>query len=234
MKSQIVQSRKPGLAKKIGWVGMLILAVLMFLLASRYLTLNPEVYFPEQKAIYMAHTTMLLMHITGAMLATIIGPFQFLPGIRKRRFLRLHRWLGRTYLLGILFGGLGGLYMAQLAYGGLPARLGFTTLAILWLFSGFMAYRHIRNKQITSHREWMTRNYALTFAAVTLRLWQLVFGIAGVDFLLGYITVAWLSWIPNLLVVEWRISRRKRSQLRSRIAGLLAQPGAGGKPAQTD
>lgn len=33
------------------------LALLMFILAGRYLTLNPEVYFPEQKAVYIAHTT---------------------------------------------------------------------------------------------------------------------------------------------------------------------------------
>jgi uncharacterized membrane protein len=210
---------------------MLFLAALMFLLASRYLTMNPDVYFPEQRAVYVAHTTMLLMHIVGAMLATLIGPFQFLPGIRKGRFLKLHRWLGRTYLLGILFGGLGGLYLAFLAYGGLPARLGFASLAILWLYSGFTAYRHIRNKEIERHREWMTRSYALTFAAVTLRLWQLIFGMAGVDFLTGYVTVAWLCWIPNLLVAQWMISQRRRSQPRPRLIDL---PGNGQKSAQTD
>jgi len=118
----------------------------------------------------MAHLTMLMMHILGAMLAILIGPFQFLPGIRKGRWLKVHRWLGRTYLLSILFGGLSGLYMAQLAYGGSIARLGFTSLASLWLFSGYRAYKHIRSKETDRHREWMTRNYALTFAAVALRL----------------------------------------------------------------
>ena len=52
---------------------MFFLALLMFILAGRYLTLNPEVYFPEQKAVYIAHTTGLLIHIIGAMLTVITG-----------------------------------------------------------------------------------------------------------------------------------------------------------------
>lgn len=207
MKSQI---KKPFL-NKVGWWVMCVLAVFMFLIASPYLGMNPDTYFVEQKLVYMAHTSMLIMHIVGAMLATIIGPFQFLERIRKGRVLNVHRWMGRIYLLGVLFGGIGGLYLAPLAYGGLPARLGFATLGILWLFSGYMAYKNIRNKKIEAHREWMTRNYALTFAAVTLRLWLITLGGIGVEFLVAYITVAWLCWIPNLFVAEWIIiNKRKR------------------------
>ncbi len=230
MKSQIAQSSKPRGFNKVGWSVMTFFAVLLFLLASRYLTLNPEVYFSEQKAVYMAHTAVLLMHIIGAMLATIIGPFQFLPQIRTKRYLNLHRWLGRTYLLGVLFGGIGGLYMAQLAYGGLPARLGFTALAIVWLFSGFKAYKHIRNKEIEQHREWMRRNYALTFAGVMLRLWVPIFGAIGIDFTTGYIVVAWLAWIPNLLVAEWIIRRARTDQRRAAVLARYETP----RIAQTD
>ena len=98
-------------------------------------------------------------------------PFQLLRRSTTRRYVRLHRWVGRVYLVGVLVGGLGGLYMAPLAYGGLSTRVGFGLLAVLWLFTGAMAYARIRARQIESHRRWMIRNYALTFAAVTLRLW---------------------------------------------------------------
>ena len=53
MKSQLIPSRQPSILPKIGWAFMLLLAVLMFLLAGRYLTVNPDVYFAEQKAVYM-------------------------------------------------------------------------------------------------------------------------------------------------------------------------------------
>jgi len=227
MKPQTVRS-KSGVMKKVGWAVMTLLAVLIFLMAGRYLTFNPEVYFSEQKAVYIAHTAMLIMHIVGAMLALIIGPFQFLPVMRTNGFLKLHRWLGRTYLLAVLFGGLGGLYMAQFAYGGIVSSLGFAALGSLWLYSGFRAYRHIRNKEIDQHREWMTRNYALTFAGVMLRLWVPVSIMAGMDFVTAYRIIAWLCWVPNLLVAQWIIQRRSLRVELSNIA-VRAQ-----KTVQTD
>ena len=103
--------------KKAGWGLMFFLALLMFILAGRYLTLNPEVYFPEQKAVYIAHTAGLLIHIIGAILTVIIGPFQFLPRIITKKYIRLHRWMGKIYLSGVVFGSLGGFYMALMAVG---------------------------------------------------------------------------------------------------------------------
>jgi uncharacterized membrane protein len=234
MKSQIVRSQKPGLLKKIGWSIMLFLAVLVSLMVSRYLTLDPEVYFPEQKMVYMAHITMLIIHVVASMLAILIGPFQFLPGIRKGRLLKFHRWLGRTYLLGILFGGLSGLYMAQFGYGGPITELGFAALACLWLYSGFMAYKHIRNKNIEGHRQWMIRNYALTFAGVMLRVWMPTSGVLGIDFLMAYRAVAWLCWVPNLLVAEWIIRGSRRSQRSSQRVDRPGTTVSVQKTAQTD
>lgn len=203
-------SKGAAFAKGIGWGLMFLLAILLFVVASRYLTQGPKVYFSEQREVYIANIVPLLTHIAGSMLATIIGPFQFLRKTRTGHFLKIHRWLGRIYLLSVLFGGLGGAYMGTIAYGGPIARLGLMTIAGLWLVSGYMAYMHIRNKKIELHRKWMVINYAITFAGVTLRLWQIVFGVIGLDFLTGYIIVTWISWIPNLLVALW-INKRNRS-----------------------
>ena len=202
------------ISKRIGWSLIFIFSVLMFLLASNYLSLNPDTFFPFQKETYSVHIIGLMLHITGAMLAIITGPFQFLPQLRKGRFLKLHRWLGRLYLLGIAVGGLAGLYMSFIAFGGIIARLGFATISTLWLFTGYKAYSSIRQKNIDAHKAWMIRNFSLTFAAVTLRIWGGVFQLLGLDFELGYVITAWLSWIPNLLFAEWLI-RRGSSPYRS-------------------
>ena len=159
---------------------------------------------------YIANVVPLTMHIAGAMAAMVIGPFQFLPRMITRRYVNIHRMLGRIYLVGVLVGGLGGLYMAFLAFGGFPAKLGFATLACLWLLCGAVAFRRIRARQIQSHRAWMVRTFALTFAAVTLRLWMVVFQVAGLDYIESYIAVAWLSWVPNLVVAEWIVHRITR------------------------
>jgi uncharacterized membrane protein len=229
MKAQIAQARKPNLGKIFGWSLLLLMAVFPVLISIGYLTLKPEdIHFAEQKAVYLAHHAMLMVHIVASMLAILIGPFQFLPQLRKGRLLKIHRWLGRVYLVSVLLGGLSGLYMAQFGYGGLITELGFATLAILWLYSGYRAYKQIRNKDIEGHRQWMIRNYALILAGTLLRLWMpILVGGVGIEFVMAYRAVAWLCWVPNLLVAEWIIRRTKDSQPRTRMAARLGNPTSG-------
>jgi hypothetical protein len=194
----------------VSWGIMTVLALGMALVASRYFSLNPDVFFPQQRDIYVAHQVGIMAHIVGGVLALGLGPFQFLKRLRTQ-WLQVHRWIGRFYLPGILLGGTAGLYMAFYAYAGMAASLGFATLAVLWLVTGFMGYRTVRARESSAHGDWMVRNFALTFAAVTLRLWlpllTVVFGATT-----GYEIVAWLCWIPNLVVAEAIVQARFRRQ----------------------
>jgi len=118
--------------------------------------------------------------------------------------------MGRVYLTAVLIGGTGGFMLATMAVGGLVARVGFVLLAALWLYSGTQAYLAIRRGDVENHRQWMVRNFSLTFAAVTLRihLGILTAGF-GYSFDEAYPTVAWLSWVPNLVIAEWFLVRRR-------------------------
>jgi len=49
----------------------------------------------------------------------------------------------------------------------------------------------------------MIRSFALTFSAVTLRLYILLSQMLGLDFITAYRAIAWLAWIPNALFAEW-------------------------------
>jgi uncharacterized membrane protein len=119
--------------------------------------------------------------------------------------------MGRVYLgVGVLVGGLAGLYMSCFAFGGLPARLGFGSLAMLWLFTGARAYLAIRAGDTAAHRRWMIRNFALSFAAVMLRLYIPASVISDIAFATAYPVIAWLCWVPNLLVAEWLVRRPRR------------------------
>jgi uncharacterized membrane protein len=150
----------------------------------------------------------LRLHIAGGMGALLAGPWQFSSKLRARA-LNLHRWLGRFYLVEVLIGSIGGFAMAVVSSEGLPTHLGFGILAVLWFFSGLQAYRMVRKGNIEAHRQWMIRNFALTFAAVTLRI-ELPFMLALLHwpFRPSYITVSWLCWVPNLLIAEWMVRRR--------------------------
>jgi len=157
---------------------------------------------PEMRAVFEAHSTAIRVHVLGAAVALMLGPFQFSRRLRGRQP-RVHRWLGRAYLgIGVLAGGGAGLWMAAFAQGGVASKLGFGLLAAAWLATGALAYIAIRRRDTASHRRWMVRNFALTFAAVTLRLYLPASMAAGIPFELAYPVIAWLCWIPNLLVAE--------------------------------
>jgi uncharacterized membrane protein len=194
------------IARIAAWTAMTVLACGIGFASSRYLSANPEVFFPQQRAVYQANLVRLLLHVGGGVTALLLGPWQFWSRLRRRQA-RIHRALGRAYLCAVLAGGIGALALAPLAYGGLPARAGFATLGLLWLGTAAVAFGAIRRADRARHRRWMIRSYALTFAAVTLRLWLPALQWTGLDFETAYATVAWISWVPNLGVVELALRR---------------------------
>ncbi|MGN4673447.1 DUF2306 domain-containing protein [Bacillus cereus group sp. MYBK225-1] len=153
--------------------------------------------------------SMLFTHITTSIVALVIGPFTLSTKFRERNINR-HRIAGRIYLVGILLGGLSGLYLSFYATGGLVAKLGFGLLSVFWLTSAYQALHRVKNKKMKDHRNWMIRNYSLTFAAVTLRIWLPLFIVLfGIEqFELIYAVIAWLAWVPNLIIAELFIRQR--------------------------
>jgi uncharacterized membrane protein len=162
---------------------------------------------PDMRAGFEAQRGAVYTHAFAAAVALALGPFQFSARLRTRQP-AVHRWLGRLYLgVGVLVGGISGLYIAYHAFGGLAARLGFGCLALAWLYTGARAYLAIRARHIAAHRRWMVRNFALAFAAVTLRLWVPASFAAGLEFAVAYAVIAWLCWVPNIAVAELWLNR---------------------------
>ena len=65
----------------------------------------------------------------------------------------------------------------------------------------------------------MIRSWAMTFAAVTLRLYLPIPPmLLHMSFMDGYRAIAWLAWVPNLLVAELYL----RGALRSRRVSAFA------------
>jgi uncharacterized membrane protein len=165
---------------------------------------------PDMRATFEANRAGIYAHVFASVAALTLGPFQFCEGLRVTRP-AVHRWSGRLYLgVGVLVGGLSGLYMAFHAFGGPVSRLGFGSLALAWLYTGFRAYRAIRAGDVVSHRRWMVRNFSLAFAAVTLRLWLPASVASGVPFELAYPVIAWLCWTPNLVFAELLLRRVRK------------------------
>lgn len=187
--------------KKASWYLMIFLSVGVSAYAAvAYGLFEPgALVHPDMRATFEAKAVALRLHVFAAILALVLGPLQFSRKLRTRRP-RLHRMTGRVYLaIGVGLGGSSGLYLAQSAFGGIVSRMGFSALALAWLFTGIQAYRAVRRGDIARHREWMVSNFGLTFAAVTLRIYLPLSMVAGIPFEVAYPAIAWLCWLPNLL-----------------------------------
>jgi uncharacterized membrane protein len=156
-------------------------------------------------------------HIVFAGLALLLSPLQFVARLRDRAP-RVHRVNGRVVLGAIGLASLAGLVLAPMNVAGPVGTAGFGALAVLWATFAVLAFRAIRRGDVVAHRRWMVRTFALTYAAVTLRLWLGVlitlFIVAGVDpdaaFGRAYVIVPFLAWVPNLLVAQWWLRRGDR------------------------
>jgi uncharacterized membrane protein len=196
----------------LAWVVVTLLALAVVLVVSRYLSFDPEVYFSEQRANYLQHEFALGVHVLSGILALVVGPWQFVAAIR-RRFVRVHRFLGAVYVASAFALGLSGLVFVPTAYTGASAVAGFALLDLAMLFTTTTALRMIVARRVADHRRWMIRSFALILAGVTLRLESLIYsglasaGVLQFSFETAYAGIAWLCWVPNLLVALW-ITRR--------------------------
>jgi uncharacterized membrane protein len=189
-----------------GWGLMLICALLAAGNALMFMFIEPYGH-PGINVRFYGSEVAGWAHAMGGAIAVLIGPFQFLSALRARMPV-VHVWMGRTYLLAVLAGALGGLYFAPTSVAGVPGTLGFSVLAVLWLYTGTMAFAAIRRRDVATHRRWMIRNYALTFAAATLRIELGMLQVGGLTFDQAFPIVAWSSWTLNALAVELWLRRR--------------------------
>lgn len=180
------------------------------------------------------HYAVLLVHIAGSVLALAVGPWQFSAAVHRRP--RLHRVLGRVYVFGgVLPGSLAGVVVAVLSTAGPTAWVGFALLDVLWFTTAALGWRAARARRYLDHGAWLTRNYALTFAGVTLRLWFAVLILAlqplrdsyfhgDADALVAsaYLVTPWLSWVPNLIIGEALVGLRSSHQPVSAAATVPA------------
>lgn len=176
-----------------------------------YAFLTPgQTVHPTMQAAYAQHPWRILIHVAASLVALAVGPWQFIPALRRHK--ALHRGLGFVYFLAVFVGGISGMFTAFIAQGGMISQVGFVTLAELWIVTATLALMAIKRGDYRSHEVWAIRSFALTFAAVTIRL-QLGAGFAaGQRFEDFYWMLSWTCWIPNLLVAEWLIRRRPASE----------------------
>ncbi len=184
-----------------GWRLMVVLAALTAAYGFATALVGPPIFAPNLKASFVARPWGIYPHAFFGGIAMILGPFQFHRGLLRNR--ARHRKVGQAYVAACLIAGMAGLYMAIYSYGGMITHLGFGGLAVALLTTTGLAFRAIKARDVATHREWMIRSYAMIFAAVMLRIEIPPLRIATQgNFDVTYRIVAWLCWVPNILVAE--------------------------------
>jgi len=150
-------------------------------------------------------------HVSTAILTLFAGFTQFNTRFLQR-FPLWHRRLGYLYILTILFfAAPSGILMGIYANGGPGAQIAFVLLGILWWFFTLKAFFTAKSKDFKAHQKFMYRSFALTCSALTLRYWKVIlvyfFEPNTMDI---YKVIAWLGWIPNLILIEIFISHKFR------------------------
>lgn len=138
-------------------------------------------------------------HIISGGLALLIGWTQFVEKWRQTKP-KTHRQFGKFYVIFVILSSPSGLYVGFYATGGYIASSGFICLGIIWFLTTLFALQYARERNYQIHNKLMVYSFSACFAAVTLRIWLPLLTLIFQDFFIAYKIVAWLCWIPNLMV----------------------------------
>ena len=198
--------------KKASWVLVGILATSIGLYPLTYFVLDREFGLLASKSAELLSDNLWNIafygHILLGGLALLIGWLQFNDKWRRKN-IKLHRTVGKTYVIAVLISGFCGLYIAVFATGGIASILGFFSLGLVWLTTTILAYTAIKNGKLALHQKFMIYSYAACFAAVTLRIWLPTLTSLMGQFIGAYRIVAWLCWVPNIIVAYFIVRKIK-------------------------
>ncbi|TMP29005.1 hypothetical protein CWB99_09550 [Pseudoalteromonas rubra] len=198
------------MSKKILWGLMTLSATLVAFYALGLLTV-PSIRPPFVQNLFSKFPNITSIHFAGGAVAIVTGALQFSTSLR-RKYLSLHKTIGRFYVGSIIFSGIASLVLAINSVGGGYVQWGFGLMAVFWLVTTIKAYHLIRQGDVKSHERWMMRSYSVTLAGVTLRLYLGLSVVLGVKFLDAYPVLAWLCWVPNLLITEWYLRHKAKAE----------------------
>jgi hypothetical protein len=215
--------------KLIGHIALLILlaflTIMMLNITLEYFPFSTKVGFLRIKQwMFLKHPglpskfwlTCFYIHVMTSVIVLLAGFTQFSKKLYKNK---IHRNLGKLYILVVVFlSGPTGLVMGYYANGGISSQLSFMLLSVLWIVITFWAFKMAVERKFKKHENLMIISYALTLSALTLRAWKYLFT-AVIDLEIPpmdlYRIIAWLGWVPNLMVALLIIKTKQIKSFRN-------------------
>lgn len=145
-------------------------------------------------------------------IALLIGWLLFSKKLINKHF-RLYLIAAKIYIVATILSAMGIIYIGYFISGGsIVVTTGFISLGLIWFYSSLRAYRYTIEKNLLAQHRMMFYSYAACLSVITLRLWLMLLGSVIIEINLMMMIVAWLSWIPNL-IVAFIINRRMGMRL---------------------
>lgn len=162
-----------------------LIAVVLAFFAIRLVTDVPDIAagrVPGPDAFeqrYVLHPLTGYLHIVPGVVYLVLAPFQLWRRFRTHH-LRLHRLMGRIALpAGLISGVLALAVGIGFPYGGPTESVATVVFGLYFLTALVMAYRAVRGRDITAHRRWMIRAFAIAVGIGTIRVWIGLFEATG-------------------------------------------------------
>jgi uncharacterized membrane protein len=199
--------------KIILWVSLGLITLFVFITSELLLVTDYPMYHAYRLQV-IADRHLLIPHTLAGLTALLAGPFQFSSRFR-RSHMTVHRLLGRLYVISVIVGSFTGIALAA----GRPGLPGTSMQAAAWMVCTAAAFITARNGQITAHRQWMARSYAVTFTFVSsriLNLWPAYWSHLG-DVLAAVGVIAFT--LASLLIVDLGLNWHELTTRRRAAAG---------------
>ena len=190
------------------WIFLGLVTLFVFITSEVLLVTDYPMYHAYRLQV-IGDRHLLIPHTLAGILALVIGPINFSSRIRERHR-KLHRVLGRAYVIAVFVGAFTGIALAS----GRPGLPGTSMQAAAWIVCTTAAFITARNRQIVQHWQWMARSYAVTFTFVSsrvLNLWPRYWSHLG-DSLSAVGVIAFT--LASLLIVELGLNWRELTTRR--------------------
>ncbi|HUF22733.1 MAG TPA: DUF2306 domain-containing protein [Vicinamibacterales bacterium] len=171
---------------------------------------------------FYQYPTATLLHVAPAAVFMLLAPFQFSRRLRSRHP-GWHRWSGRVIVAMAIPIGLSGFFFGLLMPFG-----GALEASAIALFGGFFlvalsrAVVAIRRGDVTRHREWMIRMFAVAIGVSMVRVAGTVLLLVtrqGPEAWFGH--SVWIGFVTTVALAEWWVRRTRAVTSRRPLAILL-------------
>ena len=163
---------------------------------------DPE---PEDfEARYVAHPWLAYLHMTPGVLYLLGAPLQLSERFRTKHY-TAHRRLGRVLVTAALVSvSLALIFGLWFPWGGTPEAIATAVFGCWFLACLLLAVRAIRRGEVSIHRRWMIRAFAVGIGVGTIRIWiGLLLATGLLDFHDTFAAAFWIGLSLNVLAAEW-------------------------------